>query len=228
MTNLQRTFNIITFFTILAFLMAAGFLMIKILSPDASQFQLHAATDPKDVTSMLSDEQNAMYTGVSIMVDTFFILSFTVLFYGFYLYVKGQDLFLARLALSVGLMTALLDVIEDGFIVTLAMGIPRGYEPDTLLLGILWGIVAAKDIFSYVTTFLFAVLMIFGLNDLPELRMNKLIFAVVLFFYAIIGASSFALPFMIEIRNVGFVLQFPIAAYLFYRTPAGKLEKKLG
>ncbi len=225
MSDLHKTFRIITFFTILAFLMAGSFLVIKALNPDADQFHLHKAMAPSSVTTMLSDEENAMFTGLSITVDVFFIMSFTVVFYGFYLYVRLHDEILAKLALAAGFLTALLDIIEDGFIITLAMGIPNGYQPDTLILGILWGIVATKDLFSYVTTFYFAILMFFTLNDVPELRMNKIIFAVFLLFYAIIGALSFAFPVLLEVRNAGFVLQFPIAAYLFYTTQTEKLSQ---
>lgn len=225
MTDLQKTFRIITFFTILAFLMAGSFLVIKAVNPDADQFHLHKAMAPSNVSTMLSDEENAIYTGLSITVDVFFIMSFTMVFYGFYLYLRPHEEFIAKLALTAGLLTALLDLIEDGIIVSLATGIPRGYQPDVLLLGILWGIVATKDLLSYVTTFYFAMLMLFTASDIPELRINKIVFAAVLLFYAIVGALSFAFPLLLEIRNAGFVLQFPIAAYLFYRTPTDKLEK---
>ncbi len=225
MEDLGRKFRLITLFTAIGVLMQVGFLIIRVLNPDADQFTFHKAVAPSEVTTILSAADNAMYTGLSLTLDLFFIAAFTALFYGFYLYLKDYDEFFAKLAFTTGLLTALFDLLEDGMILVLATGIPHGYTPDNLLLGIMWTVTAVKDIFSYVTTFIFGILFLMSWQQPPELKWNKLLFAVLILFYAFIGSLSFGFPTLLLIRNLGFVFQFLIAAFLFYKTPVEAFGK---
>lgn len=99
-----------------------------------------------------------------------------------------------------------------------------GYKPDPHLWGLFWSINAVKDISAYVSAFTFAVLFLLTLNDKPAIHFNKLVFAVLFILFAFIGSLGLFSPLFLTLRNVLFVVDLLIAAFLFYKTDESILQ----
>ena len=221
MTNSQ--FKIISVFVFLGFLATMGLLLLSFIAPDASQFHLPSdnAVQLLMPSTMTRDQANQNIW--SVIIDNFFIVGYTGIFIGSYLYIKEAG-FYAKFALIFGLVTTATDIIENGIVVAISNSITIGYQPDPLLWGLFWSISAVKDISAYVSAFTFAILFLLTLNDKPAIRFNKLVFAVLFILFAFIGSLGLFSPLFLTIRNVLFVVDLLLASYLFYKTDESILQ----
>ncbi len=209
----KNPYLVISFFTAFGFLMTIGFILISFVEPNASQF--HVATNQSKVITTYQDANAARFSGLSITLDTFFLIGYTAIFYGLYLLSKDENLFFSRVALSSGMATAVLDLLENAILTSLAIGIPNGYHPDDLVFGVLWSITYLKDAFSYVAAFIFFALLILSTSTDANFKKHRIIFAIMLAFHAFVGTMSFAYPELLLIRDLGFVMDLIIATILF-------------
>ena len=221
MNNSQ--FKIISVFVFLGFLATMGSLLLIFIAPDASQFHLPSdnAVQLLMPSSMTRDQANQNIW--SIIMDNFFIVGYTGIFIGSYLYIKEAGYY-AKFALIFGLVTSATDIIENGIVVAISNSMTIGYKPDPLLWGLFWSISAVKDISAYVSAFSFAILFLLTLNDKPPVRFNKLVFAVLFILFAFIGSLGLFSPLFLTIRNVLFVVDLLLASYLFYKTDESILQ----
>jgi len=221
----QNTFKIISAFVFLGFLATMGLLALRFIAPTASQFHLPAEGDTDLVFPTTMTREQADANIWSVIIDNFFIVGYTGIFIGAYLYVREVDYY-AKFAFVFGLVTTAMDIVENAFIVAISnsMAMTTSYKPEPLLWGIFWSISAVKDISAYISAFTFAVLFLLTLNDKPSLRSNKLIFVVLLLFFALIGSLGLFNPTFLTIRNVLFVLDLVIASILFYKTDESVLS----
>ena len=215
----QNPFKIISAFVFIGFLATIGLLLLTIIVPDASQFHLPASDTTSLQLLMPSNmtRSQANQNIQSIIIDNFFIVGYTGIFLGAYLYVKEVKYY-AKFALIFGLLTTATDFIENAMVVAISNSMVIGYKPDPLLWGIFWSISSLKDISAYVSTFTFAVLFLLTLNDQPKIRFNKLVFVILLFLFAIIGSFGLFSALFLTLRNVLFVFDLVIASILFYKT----------
>ncbi len=212
----QNPFLVISVLTAFGFLMTIGFILISIIEPNASQF--HVARNQSEVISAYQDAAVAQFSGLSVTLDTFFLIGYTAIFYGLYLLSKDENLFFSRVALSSGIATAILDLLENAILTSLIIGIPRGYQPDNLAFVLLWSITYLKDAFSYVAAFTFVVLLVLSITtgSLSDFKSYRIIFVIILAFYVFFGVLSFAYPELLLIRDLGFVVDMLIATILFF------------
>lgn len=215
----QNPFKIISVFVFIGFLATMGLLLLQFIAPDASQFHLPASASmsmqmimPSSMTRVQAD-QNIW----SVIIDNFFIIGYTGIFFGAYLYVKEANYY-AKFALIFGLIVTIADFIENAMVVAISNSMVIGYNPDPLLWGLFWSISALKDISAYVSTFTFAILFLLTLNDKPSVRSNKIIFIILLLAFALIGSLGLFSPLFLTFRNILFVLDLVIAGYLFFKT----------
>ena len=221
MTNSQ--FKIISVFVFLGFLATMGLLLLSFIAPDASQFHLPSdnAVQLLMPSTMTRDQANQNIW--SVIIDNFFIVGYTGIFIGSYLYIKEAG-FYAKFALIFGLVTTATDIIENAIVVAISNSMTIGYQPDPLLWGLFWSISAVKDISAYVSAFSFAILFLLTLNDKPTVRFNKLVFAVLFILFAFIGSLGLFSPLFLTLRNVLFVVDLLLASYFFYKTDESILQ----
>ncbi len=219
----QSQFKIISAFVFLGFIATMGLLLLGFIAPDASQFHLPSdqAVQLLMPSTMTRDQANQKIW--SIIIDNFFIVGYTGIFIGSYLYVRKVGYY-AKFALIFGLVTTATDVIENAIVVAISNSMTIGYQPDPLLWGFFWSISALKDISSYVAAFSFAVLFVLTLNDDPSVRFNKIVFTILFALFAFIGSLGLFSPLFLTLRNVLFVVDLIIASYLFYKTDESILQ----
>ena len=222
----QNPFRIIAAFVFIGFLATLGLLLLFIIAPDASQFHLPVDTSinsqliyPSNMTRTQAD-QNIL----SVVIDNFFIVGYTGIFFGAFLYIRETNYY-AKFALVFGLLTSITDFIENAMVVAISNSMVIGYKPDPLLWGLFWSISALKDISAYVSTFTFANLFLHTLNQNLTIRSKKVIFIVLLLSFAFIGSLGLFSPAFLTLRNILFVLDLLIASILFYKTDESLLTK---
>ena len=194
-----------------------GLLLLGFIAPEGTQFHLPSDlslqfTMPSSMTRTQAD-QNIL----SVIVDNFFIVGYTGIFLGAYLYVKEMGYY-AKFALIFGLITSLMDIFENAMVVAISNSMVIGFHPDPLLWGLFYSISALKDISAYISTFTYAILFLISLNYKPAIRLNKLVFIILLILFAIIGSLGLFSPLFLNLRNILFVLDLIIASYIFYKT----------
>ena len=219
----QSQFKIISAFVFLGFIATMGLLLLTFVAPDASQFHLPSdeAVHLLMPTTMTRDQANQNIW--SIIIDNFFIVGYTGIFIGSYLYVKKAGYY-AKFALIFGLVTTATDIIENAIVVAISNSMTIGYQPDPLLWGLFWSISALKDISAYISAFSFTILFVLTLNDEPTIRFNKAVFAILFALFAFIGSIGLFFPLFLTLRNILFVVDLIIASYLFYRTDESILQ----
>lgn len=227
----QNPFKIISAFIFIGFLATLGLFFLSFVAPNASQFHLPADSSintqllyPSNMTRNQAD-QNIF----SVVIDNFFIVGYTGIFFGAYLYLregeKNNFNYYAKFALVFGLLTTITDFIENAMVVAISNSMVIKYQPDPLLWGLFWSISSLKDISAYVSTFTFAILFLLTLNTKPLIRFNKIVFIVLLLLFAFIGSLGLFSPLFLTLRNILFVFDLLIASILFYKTDASILTK---
>ena len=223
-TNLSNSFKVTAVFTFIGFLMAIGMAIGILINPEISQF--HTATDTMNIvdeiyTSTQSDMQLRL---IGIVFDTFFILGYIAIFYGLYLYTRirtiygENDAFFPKLGLFLGVTTGICDMIENAIHIALITGIPNGWTPDGLTFVYLWLFTFVKDLTSYMAGFIFIVLLLVTLYQPEALKNTKIILIILFGVYVVVGALGIVIPEFLIVRNLGFVIDLAIAAFLFYRS----------
>jgi hypothetical protein len=208
---------------LLGFVMTLGMISINIL--DIKAVQYHDPKDSVEITNDIKDNPDRVnLILLGILFDNFFILGYTGIFYALYLYTKHTN-FWAKIGIIAGFSTAIFDIIENAIQVALLQGISEGWDPNNLIWVFLWGFTFIKDISSYLAGFVFIVLLIVTINDSPELKTTKLIVAVLLGIYVLVGSLGLVNPAFLLIRNLSFVIDLLIAGILFYKTPIGALPE---
>ena len=211
MTNSK--FKLVGLIVFIGFIATLFFIVLMIMYPDSGQFHDYADRATQAATLTPEQAQINIYT---IIVDNFFIVGYSAIFYGLYLIAKESDEFWAKLGLIFGFITVFTDLIENGFVVSINNGIAAGFQPDNLVWSIFWTISAIKDISSYMCAFLFVVLLAYSLNVDPKLRVKKAIFIILLGSFSIIGSLGLFSPLFLQIRSALFVIDLLIASILFY------------
>ncbi|MFW9780132.1 MAG: hypothetical protein ACFFE8_14890 [Candidatus Heimdallarchaeota archaeon] len=214
--------NMVAMMVFLGFIMTLGMVTTTVIYPDGGQF--HLAMDPSDIYAQLSamslSERDIMLGG--IVFDTFFILGYLSLFYGLFLLVRHQGIFFPRLGLSLGLATAVCDLIENALHIAFITGAFNDWNADPILWVYLWAFTFTKDLTSYMAGIINVVLLLVTFSSPVNLRVTKLIFIIFFAFYILVGSLGVINPSFLLIRNLGFVIDLGISAILFYR--ASKME----
>lgn len=141
--------------------------------------------------------------------DTLFPLSYLLVFAGLYLVTAPTSRLLAGIGLGGGLLTALLDVTENAFFISytlLARHNAAPVEPDVLPVYVL---TTLKWTAAFATLYTFA--LIFPRRTGLEWGIAGLMLAFLLF-----GLLSTALPDLIVLRGLFFLVGMPLFAWYFW------------
>jgi len=147
-----------------------------------------------------------------ITLDTIFIGGYLALFIGLYLMSRDFSDEIAIIGLIFGILTALLDILENALLVAMIQGINRGWLPGDGIYGTVWTINMLVDLLSYITILLFAI--IYGTIYRP--RSRKFTMAILLILYVIIGLISLIIPELLVIRSVFFIIGLAWTSWVLY------------
>ncbi len=142
--------------------------------------------------------------------DSLFVLSYAIVFAGLYQVVSGRAPVLGRIGLGTGLLTALLDGMENGFFITYARMALAGLPlPEPALPGL------------YVLTNLkwmaaFATMYTFGWAWPRAGRLDWALSGLMLLF-PLVGVLGVVEPALVDWRALFFVLGMPLFAGYFWR-----------
>ena len=217
-TNLGNSLKVAAIFTFIGLLMAIGMAMGILINPEISQF--HSTTDPQNIVNELSTSTHfdLQLRLIGVVFDTFFILGYIAIFYGLYLFTRNTDALFPKLGLILGVTTGVCDMIENAIHIALITGIPNGWTPDNLTYVYLWLFTFIKDLSSYMAGFVFIVLLLITLNQPEALQKTKITLIILFGVYVVVGALGIVIPEFLLVRNLGFVIDLAIAAFLFYRS----------
>ncbi len=221
--ELAEKYRIVSIFVFLGFLMTIGMAICTVSNPEGGQF--HEVIDIQIIIDTLaSSEQSELQARLlGIVLDNFFIIGYIAIFYGIYSLVETKDSLFAKLALAFGLTTGFCDMIENAIHVALINGIPSGWIPDPVIFVNLWTVTFVKDITSYMAGLIFVILLLLSLNETPSLRFSKLILALLVGLYVLLGSIAIVLPEVLTIRNLSFMIDMGIGSFLMF-----SISRKLG
>jgi hypothetical protein len=209
-------FKVLTVFVLIGFVMTLGLIFLTVMFPDSSG-QYHEIMNPNTiVTELNTDSEQVKISLYSIIIDNIFIVGYFSVFYGAYLLTKSQDPIIPKFGFAMGMSTAIFDFLENAVLVGLINGVPAGYTPDSLMFGIQWLFMSFKDISSIVATLVFGVLLLISLNSPENLRVRKLVLALFLLLYTVLGSLGLMDPLFLQLRNLSFVLDMAVASGVFY------------
>lgn len=215
MEEVGSKFKVLTVFVIIGFLMTIGLIVLTIMFPD-SLGQIHEIESPISIANKIGDPEQRNISLYSVIIDNFFILGYFALFYGAYLLTKDLDAIIPKTAFIFGIFTAVFDILENSLLLGILNSIPVGYTPEDLIFSIFWFFMSVKDIFAVLATFIFAILLLIGLNDQKSIRIHKIILAGFLLLFTFLGSLGLMSPFFLQLRNISFVIDLAVASGIFY------------
>lgn len=146
--------------------------------------------------------------------DSLFVLSYLVVFVGLHAVVVYRGRVLAWLGLGAGVLAALFDAAENAFFITYALqalaGVPL-QDPDLPLVYILCNLK---------WTSAFAAFYAFGLAWPRDGWLNRVILGLMLLF-VLVGVLGVALPGLVALRGLFFLIGMPLFAGYFWRLTRG-------
>jgi len=211
----SNKFGMLTVFVFVGFLMSMGMVTLTILNTDVGQY--HKVESPATIVAELSGDSNLLMMDlVGVALDNLFIIGYFSIFYGIYLLTRRTDKILSTTAFSLGISTAIFDIIENSFLITLFTGVPVNFTPESLVFSLQWLATSIKDISSYISGALFVLLLLVGMNTPPELRMRKITLALFLVLYVVLGSLGIVGSIFLTLRNLLFVIDMFVALVIFY------------
>lgn len=201
----------------MGFLMTLGMTVETLLNPDGGQY--HAAVNVQELINQIAASSNLViqFQLAGIVFDSFFIIGYIGIFYGLYLLTKDKDDIFPKLGFALGMTTGILDLVENAIHVALLTGIPNGWTPDSLLFANLWTITFTKDLSSYMAGMIFIILLLVTLKDPPKLKGFKIALLILVALYVVTGAIAVVEPSFLMIRNLSFMIDMGLGAFLLYR-----------
>jgi hypothetical protein len=201
-------------FVFIGFLMTLGMTAETLLN--TGSVNLYTVTDIQSIIDALvaSSAFSIQFSLAGLVFDCFFIIGYLSIFYGLYILTKDRDILLPKLAFALGLTTGITDLIENAIHVALLTGVPNGWVPDSLVFSNAWTVTFVKDLTSYMAAMIFIVLLILSLSSPPALRTPKLILAILLGVYAVLGCISVVIPEFLTFRNLSFMIDTLLGALL--------------
>ncbi len=147
--------------------------------------------------------------------DSLFVLSYLVVFVGLHTVVVYRGRVLAWIGLGAGVLTALFDAAENAFFITYALlalvGVPLK-DPDLPLIYILGQLKWMGA---------FAAFYAFGLAWPRDGWLNRVIAGLMLLF-VLVGIVGVAMPGLVALRGVFFLIGMPLFAWYFWRQARGE------
>jgi hypothetical protein len=74
-----------------------------------------------------------------------------------------------------------------------------------------------KDLTSYMAGMMFIVLLILTMSDPPSLRSSKLLLAILVGLYVVIGSIAIVESSFLLVRNLSFMMDMLLGALILYR-----------
>ncbi len=149
-----------------------------------------------------------------LATDTLFVLSYLVVFAGLHATVADRARALAIIGLGVGVVTALFDATENAYFIAYAAASLNGVPLTDPNLPIIYVLANLKWMGA------FATLGAFGLAWPRENRLDWIISALMLLF-VLVGVLGIALPGLIPLRGLFFLVGMPLFAWHFWRQARG-------
>jgi hypothetical protein len=142
--------------------------------------------------------------------DSLLVLSYAVIFVGLALIAARQSPWLARFGLGFGLLGAALDALENAHFITYASLASAGEmvaEPALVLVAVIGNLKWMGA---------FAALLAFGLVWPRSSKLDWVLKTLMLAF-PIIGVVGVAVPALVAVRSLFFLVGFPLFAWRFWR-----------
>lgn len=137
-----------------------------------------------------------------LVLDTIFIVGYLSLFIGLYMMSRDFADLLPKLALVLGVMVGLLDLVENALLITIIQGFSQGWQPDLDYFRSIFILNSVIDVFSYSTALIFALIFVVIYRPWHK----KFILGLLLLIYTIIGLSSVIFPGLLIVRAILFII----------------------
>jgi len=171
------------------------------------QLQPSAPLPPAEF--MLASSQYAQTALSFFTADTIFILGYVIVFAGLFTVTAPRARIIALLAFGAGLLTGVLDHLENSFFITYAQSYLAGVpvlEPASPTLHL---------ITQLKWTAAFTALLAYGLIFPREIWRERFILLLMLLF-PLVGALGISLPELVPVRGLFFLVGMPLFAFDFW------------
>ncbi len=142
--------------------------------------------------------------------DTVFVLGYTLVFAGLYSVTAPRAPVFAALGLGAGVLTALLDTLENALFIVYALHERAGVGVTDPALTLIYALTTLKWAAA------FATLLAFGLVY-PRAALVERVIAGLMLLFPLVGALGVALPDLIALRGLFFLVGMPLFAWDFWR-----------
>lgn len=147
--------------------------------------------------------------------DTAFVLGYTLVFAGLYTVTGARAPVFAALGLGAGVLTALFDTAENALFVVYALHERTGAGVTAPALTLVYTLTTLKWAAA------FAALLAFGLVY-PRTALVERVIAALLLLFPLVGVIGVALPDLIALRGLFFLVGMPLFAWNFWRRAQGE------
>lgn len=142
--------------------------------------------------------------------DTAFVLGYTLVFAGLYTVTAPRAPVFAAVGLGAGLLTALFDTVENTLFIVYALHERAGAGVTDPALTLVYALTTLKWAAA------FATLLAFGLVY-PRAALAERVIAGLMLLFPLVGVISVALPDLIALRGLFFLVGMPLFAWDFWR-----------
>lgn len=143
--------------------------------------------------------------------DTLFVTGYLIVFAGLYAVTSERARIFALVGLLAGIFTGLMDTAENGYFITYALAGRAGImpsSPDVLLPFVLGHLKWAG---SFVTLFAFGLAF-------PRTTSLERVLVAAMLLYPLIGVLGIAIPGLVIVRGLFFLVGMPLFAIYFWQT----------
>jgi hypothetical protein len=140
--------------------------------------------------------------------DSLFVLGYVLVFVGLYCVTSDRARPFALIGLGAGIFTALMDASENAFFITYAMNSIAGIPLTTPDLPLIYILANLKWMAAFVTLFAFGLVF-------PRHSVLEWLITILMFLFPVVGILGIALPDLIALRGLFFLLGMPLFAFYF-------------
>ncbi|MFW9844743.1 MAG: hypothetical protein ACFFEV_09215, partial [Candidatus Thorarchaeota archaeon] len=122
--NLGPKLKVVSVLIFLGFLMTLGMTVTTLLNPGGGNLY-----ELRPIADIISDLVGATSLDIDIKLaalvfDNFFMIGYLAIFYGLFMLTKGKEDFIAKVAISLGSLTFIADLVENAYQIALLTGVP--------------------------------------------------------------------------------------------------------
>jgi hypothetical protein len=147
-------------------------------------------------------------------VDSLFVSSYLMVFVGLYAVTGERSRAFAAVGLGAGVLAALLDAIENAYLINYALLATHGVELTDPALPLIFNVANLKWMAAFTAMYAFGLVW-------PRENVLGWLISVLMLLFPVVGVLGIAMPALVQVRLVLFIVGMPLFAWYFWRRAKG-------